>query len=61
MITPVAIDNLGYKYYVVYTCIGFTILPAVYYFYPEVRVSFLFLMLLLLMEILDYGPESGGD
>ncbi|KAK9350509.1 general substrate transporter [Lipomyces doorenjongii] len=35
MITPVAIANIGYRYYIVYAAIGATIPPVVYFFYPE--------------------------
>ncbi|KAJ5227502.1 uncharacterized protein N7469_007508 [Penicillium citrinum] len=35
MITPVAIDSIGYRYYIVFTCIGFCIPLSVYFFYPE--------------------------
>ncbi|KAE8153956.1 hypothetical protein BDV25DRAFT_126846 [Aspergillus avenaceus] len=35
MITPVAINTIGYKYYIVFTCIGFCIPVSVYFFYPE--------------------------
>lgn len=36
MITPVAIESIGYKYYIVYTCIGFCIPLSIYFLYPEV-------------------------
>ncbi|KAL5341415.1 putative sugar transporter [Aspergillus crustosus] len=35
MITPVAIESIGYKYYIVYTCIGFCIPMSIYFLYPE--------------------------
>ncbi|RMZ89855.1 hypothetical protein DV736_g2914, partial [Chaetothyriales sp. CBS 134916] len=35
MITPVAINSIGYKYYIVYTLIGFCIPFSVYFLYPE--------------------------
>ncbi|KAL4959556.1 putative sugar transporter [Aspergillus stella-maris] len=35
MITPVAIESIGYKYYIVYTCIGFCIPLSIYFLYPE--------------------------
>lgn len=35
MITPVAIANIGYRYYIVYACIGMCIPITVYFFYPE--------------------------
>ncbi|CAI7646125.1 unnamed protein product [Penicillium manginii] len=35
MITPVAIDTIGYKYYIVFTCIGFCIPLSIYFLYPE--------------------------
>ncbi|KAE8160074.1 L-Aspartase-like protein [Aspergillus tamarii] len=37
MITPVAINTIGYQYYIVFTCIGFCIPASVYLFYPEVN------------------------
>lgn len=37
MITPVAINSIGYKYYIVFTCIGFCIPFLIYFYYPEVR------------------------
>lgn len=36
MITPVAINTIGYKYYIVFTIIGFCIPLSVYFLYPEV-------------------------
>ena len=36
MITPVAIESIGYRYYIVYTCIGFCIPFLIYFLYPEV-------------------------
>ncbi|CAG8038969.1 unnamed protein product [Penicillium salamii] len=36
MITPVAIRTIGFKYYIVYTCIGAFIPITVYFLYPEV-------------------------
>jgi sugar porter (SP) family MFS transporter len=35
MITPVALDTIGYKYYIVYTVISACIPISVYFFYPE--------------------------
>ncbi|KAE8154430.1 general substrate transporter [Aspergillus avenaceus] len=35
MITPTAIANIGYQYYIVYAVIGAVIPPVVYLFYPE--------------------------
>lgn len=35
MITPVALDTIGYRYYIVYTVISACIPIAVYFFYPE--------------------------
>lgn len=35
MITPVAIDTIGWKYYIVFACVGFCIPLSVYLFYPE--------------------------
>lgn len=35
MITPVAITNIGYKYYIFYTLIGFCIPFVVYFWFPE--------------------------
>ncbi|KAJ5241971.1 uncharacterized protein N7469_000298 [Penicillium citrinum] len=35
MITPVALANIGYRYYIVYTLIGLTYVGSVYFFYPE--------------------------
>ncbi|KAG9915417.1 putative sugar transporter, partial [Aureobasidium melanogenum] len=37
MITPVAINNIGYKYYIVYACIGSCIPITVYFLYPETK------------------------
>lgn len=39
MITPVAINSIGYKYYIVYTLIGFCVPFSVYFLYPEVSHS----------------------
>lgn len=38
MITPVAIDSIGYQYYIVYACVGFCIPLSVYFLYPEVSI-----------------------
>lgn len=35
MVTPVALANIKYKYYLVYTSTGLTYLGSVYFFYPE--------------------------
>ena len=35
MITPVAIANIGFKYYIIYAVIGICIPVTVYFFYPE--------------------------
>lgn len=35
MISPTAIAQIGYQYYIVYAVISLTIPPAVYLFYPE--------------------------
>ena len=35
MITPVAINNIGYQYYIVYAVIAACIPISVYFFYPE--------------------------
>lgn len=35
MITPVALETIGYRYYIVYTVISACIPIAVYFFYPE--------------------------
>ncbi|KAJ5166853.1 Major facilitator superfamily domain general substrate transporter [Penicillium canariense] len=35
MITPVALDTIGYKYYIIYAVISACIPVAVYFFYPE--------------------------
>lgn len=35
MITPVAINNIGYRYYILYAVIGFCIPASIYFLYPE--------------------------
>ncbi|KAF2138701.1 uncharacterized protein K452DRAFT_255471 [Aplosporella prunicola CBS 121167] len=35
MITPVALDTIGYRYYIVYAVVGFCIPVSVYFLYPE--------------------------
>lgn len=35
MATPVALANIKYKYYLVYTATGLTYIGSVYFFYPE--------------------------
>jgi len=35
MITPVAIETIGYRYYIVYAVIGACIPASIYFFYPE--------------------------
>ncbi|KAJ4355664.1 uncharacterized protein N0V89_003684 [Didymosphaeria variabile] len=35
MVTPVAIETIGWKYYLVFLCISAIIIPVVWFFYPE--------------------------
>jgi hypothetical protein len=35
MVTPVAIDTIGWEYYLVFLIISSIIVPIVYFFYPE--------------------------
>ncbi|KAJ5321870.1 uncharacterized protein N7506_011000 [Penicillium brevicompactum] len=35
MVTPVALANIGYQYYIVYAIIGLTFVGSVYFLYPE--------------------------
>ncbi|KAF2127516.1 general substrate transporter [Dothidotthia symphoricarpi CBS 119687] len=35
MVTPVAIDTIGWKYYLLFLIISALVLPVVYFFYPE--------------------------
>ncbi|KFZ07057.1 hypothetical protein V501_06823 [Pseudogymnoascus sp. VKM F-4519 (FW-2642)] len=35
LLTPVAINSIGFRYYIVYTCIGMVIPISVFIFYPE--------------------------
>jgi sugar porter (SP) family MFS transporter len=35
MMTPVALNNIGYRYYIIYAIISGAIPPTVYFFYPE--------------------------
>lgn len=35
MVTPVAIDTIGWQFYIVFACIGACIPITVYFFYPE--------------------------
>jgi len=35
MVTPVAIADIGYRYYIVYACVGMCIPVTVYFLYPE--------------------------
>ncbi|OKL56581.1 hypothetical protein UA08_08124 [Talaromyces atroroseus] len=37
MITPTALDTIGYRYYIVYAVIGGMIPPTIYFFYPETK------------------------
>lgn len=34
-VTPVAFATIGYKYYIVYACTGVSVLPMVYFLFPE--------------------------
>jgi len=40
MITPVAIETIGYRYYIVYAVIAACIPASIYFFYPEVRLIY---------------------
>jgi hypothetical protein len=35
MVTPVAIESIGYQYYIVFGAVAFTVTPAVYFLFPE--------------------------
>ena len=35
MVTPVALTNIGYQYYIVYAVLGLTFVGSVYFLYPE--------------------------
>lgn len=35
MITPVAINTIGWQFYIVFACVGICIPLSVYFFYPE--------------------------
>jgi hypothetical protein len=62
MITPLAIQDIGYRYYIVYTCIGACIPLSIYFLYPEVCPVFSLLTSRKeMLPILDYGTELGGD
>ncbi|PSN62248.1 general substrate transporter [Corynespora cassiicola Philippines] len=37
MVTPVAIETIGWQYYLVFLCVSAIILPVVYFFYPETK------------------------
>jgi hypothetical protein len=37
MVTPTAIAQIGYQYYIVYAVISLIIPPSVYLFYPETK------------------------
>lgn len=36
-ITPVSIDNIGYRTYIYFAVFNFCFLPLIYFFYPEPR------------------------
>jgi hypothetical protein len=36
-ITPPAINNIGWKTYVIFAVFNFTFLPIIYFFYPETK------------------------
>ena len=36
-VTPVAINNIGYQYFIVYTCIGACIPITVFFLFPETK------------------------
>lgn len=35
MVTPVAITNLGWRYYIIYAAVGALVVPSIFYLYPE--------------------------
>ncbi|KAF2267767.1 hypothetical protein CC78DRAFT_591201 [Lojkania enalia] len=35
LIAPIAFRNIGYRTYIIFACINFTIVPIIYFFYPE--------------------------
>lgn len=36
-ITPISIDNIGYRTYIYFAIFNFCFVPLIYYFYPESR------------------------
>lgn len=34
-VTPVGFEDIGYRYFIVYTVLNATFVPIVYFFYPE--------------------------
>jgi MFS family permease len=34
-VTPVAFTSIGFRYYIVYACTGFSVIPLVYFLFPE--------------------------
>jgi MFS family permease len=56
MITPVAINNIGYKYYIVYACIGACIPVTVYFLCKSHHLSSHFVLLL----IIYFRPRDKG-
>lgn len=55
MITPVAINSIGYRYYIVFICTSGLIPPLIYFFYPEVSKA----MLVKLCSVTD-SPQTMG-
>lgn len=61
MITPVAIESIGYKYYIVYTCIGFCIPLSIYFLYPEVCLpAYIISWLISWLKICANGMKDYG-
>ena len=38
-ITPISINNIGWKTYIIFAVINAAFLPPIYFFYPETKVS----------------------
>lgn len=35
LVTPIGFDNIGYRYWIVFAAINATIVPTIYYMFPE--------------------------
>lgn len=59
-ITPVAFASIGYRYYIVFACTGFAVIPLVYFLFPETNGRSLEDMYMIFSKPEHWWQIAGG-